>query len=329
MKISFNTRLDPEKINQADGYGYATDRILASLNNLGYEVSINDPTADVGFVFDQPHKGHWYDGQYKILYHPWESTKLLPRGKMSEFTDWLEIMNSVDEVWTPSPLVASWYHDYAGVTRPVHVFQHGVDADMWSSVPRKVEDKMIFLHVGGQSARKGLTETLKGFRRAFPTNQDVELHLKIISKTWQVPKFARVHIFNDRWPVEQLVQKHHDAHVFLYPSWGEGFGLMPLQAMATGMPTITSRIWAPYANFLDANLSIGGAMVKTPWPSIHPGEMICPDLDEIIDRLRYSYNNYDSVHRYSQSIVPSIKAYYDWDTLTDDAFGALKNRLEK
>jgi hypothetical protein len=335
LKISFNTILMPHEINKMDGYGYATDRVLASLEALGYEVTINDPTADVGFVFNQPQHARYHGNQYRILYHPWESTRLIEKNThlnpslnpSLKGKNWQGVMNAVDEVWTPSPLVASWYHEYAGVTTPVYVYEHGVDR-IWTPRFREREDKLSFLHVGGEAVRKGLTETLKGFRRAFPGQDDVELTLKIISKSWKVPKFFRVVVYNDRYKIEELVDMYHRNHVYVYPSWGEGFGLTPLQAMATGMPTMTSKVWAPYANFLDPNLALGGTLVNSPWPAIHPGKMIKPDVDEIIDKYRYCYENYDSLRDYAMSITPSVAAHYDWNTLTAAAFGALEERLK-
>lgn len=49
-------------------------------------------------------------------------------------------------------------------------------------------------------------------------------------------------IFTGYVPVEELPLFYNAAHIFCYPSFYEGFGLPPLEAMACGTPTIASNI---------------------------------------------------------------------------------------
>ena len=320
MKISLNVRIMPEKVHTSNGYGYATDRMLASLRNLGYEVTYNDPKADVGIFFDQPHHWKFYGNQYRIGYHPWESTLLMP--------GWADIMNEeVDEVWTPSPLIAQWYTDYAGVVKPVYVYEHGVDP-VWSEVDRSLDGPMKFLHVGAEASRKGARETMHCFRRAFGYNKDVALTMKIISRGWNVGAMRGITVVNERYDLDQLISMYHNHHAYVYPSWGEGFGLTPLQAMATGMPTITVPEWAPYRDFLDPNLAISSKFWPSPWSKIHPGKMLKPSEDDIVAGYRYVYNNYDEVSTFAHSQVEKLRKHYDWDRLTKECFESLENRLE-
>lgn len=318
MKISHGTRI--AKIEDSNGYGYATTNMLDSLSRLGYEVNPNDETADVEIWFDQPQHWKFSKGVYKIGYHPWESTLL--------HKDWVPIMNECDEIWTPSPIIADWYARYGGIKVPIYVYEHGVDP-IWSPKERAVEDKFKFLHVGGEAARKGLKETLRAFRLAFPNNNDVELNLKVISDGWNVPWFKKVNIINKRMGLQDLVGLFHDNHAYVYPSWGEGFGLTPIQAMATGMPTITLPGWAPYAKHLDPALSIESKLVKSPWPAVHPGAMLQPKVDDIVDAMRFAYHNYDAAHKSQLDAVPALMDAYNWDKLTQTAFENLASRLQK
>lgn len=321
MRISWGCNVDLEDLANHNGYGSATENIVNSLRKLGHRVSSNDPEAEVHFHFDQPqHYRAPREGMYQIIYHPWEST-LLKRG-------WPEIMNACDEVWTPSPLIAEWYQKYSGITRPVYVFEHGVNS-IWAPKERKIDDKFKFLHVGGEASRKGMAETLKAFRLAFPTETDVQLTMKVNSMGWNLPGFNKVEVINYRMSPVELVELYHNHHAFVYPSYGEGFGLTPLEAMATGMPTITVPGWAPYKNYLDPKLSIGSKMVRTPWLRVHPGMMLKPSIDDTVDAMRYAYEHYDEVHTTAQTTVPALVARYDWDKLTQNAFEELAKRLKK
>ena len=49
-------------------------------------------------------------------------------------------------------------------------------------------------------------------------------------------------IFTYYTPEEDMVGLYNGAKVFVYPSLYEGFGLPPLEAMACGVPVITSNV---------------------------------------------------------------------------------------
>lgn len=315
MRISHGTRI--KDINDTNGYGYATVNMINSLQRLGHIVDQNDPEAPVEIWFDQPHHWEWRKEQYKIGYHPWESTKLKD--------DWVERMNKCDEIWTPSPIVADWYRA-DGVEPPVYVYEHGVDK-IWTPHKREVKDTINFLHVGGEAARKRADKTMKAFRDAFPNRTDVTLTMKMISPGWGIPNIGRIKILNEKMEEAELVNLFHENHIYLYPSYGEGFGLTPLQAISTGMPTITVPDWAPYSEFLDDDLCIPAKLRGSLWPHLHPGKVWGPDFDATVDIMRYAVDNYEDLHARALARVPEIQAKYDWDALTKDAFDALEKRL--
>lgn len=314
MKLSHGTRVG--QIKPTNGYGYATHGMRSSLNRLGYQFNPNDATAPVELWFDQPHHWEWRDHQYKIGYHPWESSEIDP--------EWLEAMNKCDEVWTPSPIIADWYRAW-GLPN-VHVYEHGVDP-AWSYKRREVTDKIRFLHVGGEALRKGADITLDAFRAAFAGRDDVELTLKMNNEGWNITRVGKVTVFNSLIEESDLIKMFHEHHVFVYPSWGEGFGLNPIQAMRTGMPTLCTGAWAPYARLLDPDLTIGSRLVESPWQEVHPGKMFAPDFDDVVDKLRFVADNYEDAVDNAVPISQAVVEEYDWDTLTASTFSALENRL--
>lgn len=321
MRISFATPKSSKKIGGHNGYGYATLCILKSLQELGYEVNDNDRTADVEFAFNQPLAWEFKsDTSYKIGYHPWESTLLLD--------GWADIMNKCDEIWTPSPVTADWYTRYSGIKVPVYVFEHGVEHD-WEPVKREPEHTIKFLHVGGEATRKGGWDMPAMFRIAFNGyRDDVTLTLKMINTNWHnIRQLGKVRYINERYDHDEMKQlfRYHD--VYAYPSHGEGFGLTPLQALATGMPTIIPDAWAPYRRFVDPKLAVSSKFKQSNWPEIHPGFMFDPDRDEFIDRMRYAADHYDEVRDFACSNAFEIHKEYDWNNLTKAAFEALEARL--
>lgn len=320
MKISLGTRVsDLDRLKGTNGYGYATKCMYESLQRLGYHIEPNDSSADVEIWFDQPPTWKFSPNTYKIGYHPWESTELQP--------GWAEIMNKCDEIWTPSPLIADWYRQYAGVTVPVYVYQHGIDP-IWKTVKREPSEKIKFLHIGAEATRKGGWDTVRAFRRAFPHNQDVSLTIKMINSGWNgIPNLGRVRYINGPLSLGNLQKLYYLHDVYVYPSAGEGFGLTPMQAIATGMPTITVPDWAPYADYLDPNLSISAKLVRSPWPKIHPGKVFRPKFDDVIDRMRWVVDNYEPSRDYAIEKGLLLHENYDWDSITKEVFVDLEKRL--
>jgi glycosyltransferase involved in cell wall biosynthesis len=152
--------------------------------------------------------------------------------------------------------------------------------------------------------------------------------MKMISEGWSIIKLPGINYINELYTLEQLVELFHNNHVFVYPSYGEGFGLNPLQALATGMPTITLPAWAPYAKYIHPKLAIPSNLQKTPWPLHHPGAMFKPDQDAVTEAVRYAYNNYEELVEWHVAQVPELVAEYSWDTITAKVFSDLENRLK-
>jgi glycosyltransferase involved in cell wall biosynthesis len=187
---------------------------------------------------------------------------------------------------------------------------------------------MRFLHCGAEAARKGGFEVMRSFRKAFQNrDDDVELTLKMINPGWNIPTIGRAVVVNRTLGLEQLVDLFQEHHAYVYPSWGEGFGLTPLQALATGMPTVTVPDWAPYAHHLDDNLKIKAKPHHTQWPVMHPGTMFSPSIDDMIDRMRWLADNYDEAADFAYAQTGPVHEEYDWLSLTKDAFDALQGRL--
>jgi glycosyltransferase involved in cell wall biosynthesis len=323
MRISIGTRIKTENISGMNGYGYATICMIDSLKKLGHEVNDNDRTADVEIWFDQPEHWDFSEGPYKIGYHPWESTQLQE--------GWADIMNACDEIWTPSPLMADWYTRFAGVRVPVHVYEHGVEHE-WAAVKREPEQFIKFLHVGAEASRKGGWDTVRAFRKAFSgahERTDVKLTLKMINSSWNsVPNLGRVTYINDKLGIGQMLDLFHHHDVYVYPSRGEGFGLTPLQALATGMPTITVPDWAPYKDFLDPRLNLPAVLESTNFPEIHPGKMFYIDEDDIIDKMRWVADNYEPARDFAIENSFAVHEKYDWNDLTEKMFSELEKRLK-
>lgn len=298
--------------------------MVRSLQELGHEVPFQDESCKVQIHFSQPEWYDFYDNQYKIGYTPWESSELPEH--------WLDGFNECDEVWTPSPLIAEWYKD-AGVTKPIFIYEHGVDSEVWTPRHRTAKTKLKFLHHGEPAPRKGGEMAVKAFRAAFGDRDDVHLTIKghnrstirvkdrmgsIVGQPHEL--YDNVTLLTGEYDEADLVNLYLRNDVLVYPGYGEGFGLIPLQAMATGMPVICTEAWAPYKRFLLPELRLSSKLGDSPWPGMHPGKMFFPEYDHLVEIYRDVAENFDAYADKAHRIQPRVVKAYDWLDLTEQAF---------
>jgi glycosyltransferase involved in cell wall biosynthesis len=328
MIISYNT--DPGNFNTAVGYGHAGFQIVQSLQRLGHKVPWADPDAPVELFFVQPEYWEFSGGadQLKIGYWPWESTKL--------HESWYYHTDKADELWTTSYWCKDVFEKELG--RPVHVYEHGIEPKWQSTVDRSGSTKLKFLHVGEPAVRKDGQLALNAFLEEFGEQDDVHLTIKahqantvrLLNRQGEnigVPgPRQRVTVIIEEYTDEQMVELFHEHDVLVYPSWGEGFGLIPLQGLSTGMPTICTSAWAPYAGFL-GDLSLTSRLVDSPWEPWHTGQMYEPDKEHLKQLMRYTYDNWKSVESTFREQAPAVHVRYDWDRLTERAFRHIVQKL--
>ena len=109
----------------------------------------------------------------------------------------------------------------------------------------------VILFVGTIEPRKNLPTLLRAFRR-LRDNYKTDAALVIAgNRGWLADEVDSVASelqlgdtvrFLGGVPNEQLVYLYNAAKIFVWPSFYEGFGLPPLEAMACGTPVITSQV---------------------------------------------------------------------------------------
>lgn len=330
MEISFVTNAGNLTLN--NGYGKAGFGLVTSLQRLGNKVPFASETAPVEIAFCQPDYSDWSnDSAYHIQYTPWESTKL--------HDGWKEAFNDTcDEVWTTSPWCAQVYKD-AGVERPIYVYQHGINKIV-TPKRRTHGGKIRFLHVGEPAMRKGGQLALNAFRDVFGDRDDVHLTIKahrrssvrVYDKSGSIlglpdQLYKNVTIMYDDLTEKALNELYLEHDVLIYPSWGEGFGFIPIEAAATGMPVICTDSWPPYENLLVPDLLVKSRLEDSPWPDTHPGKMYTPDYVSLTGALQRINTRFDWYAGLAIRNVPSIFKAYDWDRLTEDAFAHIVEKF--
>ncbi len=162
---------------------------------------------------------------------------------------------------------------FAANAEPVVIY-HGINPEHWNeplTIPEKLAQRIksvspYILFVGRIEAKKNVTTLIKAFGELAKTDTKTNLVLvgrpshgyaDVADAIQQLPDSvkARVHelgyVFDDRpW------MQH--AAVFAFPSAFEGFGLPPLEAMATGIPVVAAN-----GTSLPEIVGDGGLLVDT------------------------------------------------------------------
>jgi glycosyltransferase involved in cell wall biosynthesis len=130
-----------------------------------------------------------------------------------------------------------------GVKIPISVVPLGIDPKMFPYMDRPSRSKFTFLMLGTLTLRKNPGAVVETFMSLFKDKKDVRLILKTQSKTLPPIKFPGydIQIIDSHMTPQELRMLYYEADAFVFPSKGEGFGLPPLEAMATGLPTILAR----------------------------------------------------------------------------------------
>jgi glycosyltransferase involved in cell wall biosynthesis len=319
MQIAYHTHEGGMDLTQ--GYGYAGYGIVTSLQKLGHTTPFNYAGAPVLFDFTQPGFYQYHEGQYHIGYTPWESTKL--------HDNWENLMNMCDEVWTTSDWCANVFKE-CGVTKPIYVYEHGID-HAWTPWRRKKGRVLRFLHHGEPAVRKNGWKAFEAFAELFGNDPRYELTLKsngyttirahrIDGSIAQVNEvYKNVRVIKEVLDINDLISLYKTHDVLIYPSFGEGFGFIPLQAMATGMPVIMNTSWAPYARF-SVGLDVKDRYIESPWQNVHPGEMLEPDFDSLKEQMRRAADDFETFSDHAFELAPQIHEEYDWVNVTERAF---------
>jgi hypothetical protein len=321
MQISISTPI--VNLKSKNGYGYALKNIVDSLNSLGHDTPFQNPKSPVQLNFSQPNYFKMHRDQYQISYTPWEST-VIP-------DVWKSNLSIVDEIWTTSDWCANVFEDNG--YKNVKVFPHGIDP-IWHPKKRQDDGVIKFLHIGEPAPRKAGQMVVDAFVKLFADNPKYQLTVKahnsnttriynnIIDKEIiGLPQniYSNITVITKEYDDNELLKLYNDHDVLVYPSYGEGFGFIPLQALASGMPTICTSAWAHYEKFLGP-LKLKSELIYSPWPFPHEGKVFEPNYLHLLETMRDVAHNFKAYSGYYFAQSTKIHEEYNWLQLTNKAF---------
>lgn len=314
----------------SQGYTNAAVSMITSLQQKDTAVFFNNRDIPFHINFCQPYY-YQLNNAYNIGYTPWESTKI-PEG-------WKYNMSLCNEIWTTSNFVKDVYIQN-GIKNDIHVIPHGISSDI-KIIERELSNKFNFLHIGGDSKRKNAQLVVDAFLELFDGDDNYQLVLKynkfcyaecyVDNRLVPADQHPQIIGIPDLLSNEQITELYNKCHCLVYPTSGEGFGMIPFEAMATGLPTIVTNLTgcADFAHYgIPLSAEYGDATYHSHLYSVDTGLWAVPDFDELLTHMTNVTNEYELFKKSAFNSAKIIHEKHSWSSVADMILERL-NAFEK
>jgi len=339
MRISLNTQADLRSNNHY-GYGKSFIEIQKAFRNYSYNeqrlyVDFNSKRCKAQMYYG-PHPVHnaHYPHQFKIHMSQTESTAF-EKHKVDAYS-------SADEFWTANEWGMNAAIESGIPEEKVFVYHHGINPEIYNAFLRGKKDKIRFLHIDSGSPRKRSDLVENAFNEIYKKNKNIELTLKYSHQphgeeswlnqdvlknrgNWIRPGTRHI---NETLSQNEMVALINFHDVLVYPSEGEGFGMIPLEVLATGMPVISTHEWAPYSEYFKSGHIESKIKPSTiNWGYSKEGNATIANFDSVIDRMQYFIDNIDLLSKDYFDQVDTIRSEYSWQNKTNNFLDSFVNRV--
>lgn len=171
---------------------------------------------------------------------------------------YINYYNTADQVWAPSNWAKKILISVGVNAEKINVVPCGVCPATFNPYHPRINtlgkgNKFRFLTIGKYEDRKGYEQLFDAFKIAFGNDSNVDLIIKADcfanteSKRRQLKSainyvnLSNIRIADGAYTLEEMVELYAYADCFVYPSKAEGWGLPLIEAIACGLPVMSTN----------------------------------------------------------------------------------------
>lgn len=263
--------------------------------------------------------------------------------------EWVDSCNMMDEIWVPT----NWDREKfrkGGVNVPIFVFAQGMDKNYFHPdiAPMRfdIPEKFKFLCNAAWDPRKNIPKLIEAFKLEFQKSEDVCLIIKTANlgmgekiaeeiKKINNPKgSAQVYVKEELIPNEGLGCLYTASDCFVLPTHGEAWGLPLFEALACGLPVITTGYGAPNEVLRDDKgeplpgvhfLRHQQSITETPYVYLQDNHWAEPSVPHLMEMMREVYTDITEEKKKAKETSSIIREKFDWSNVTKP----IKERLKE
>lgn len=277
----------------------------------------------------------WMTGKYKrddLVWHTMFETFPIPK-------EWCRCINMSAGMWAPSNWVKDIFIE-SGVEVPIMVSGYGIDPKAF--YPKQSEpyngDRPFKVVAWARDfvSRKNVSMSIKAFVEANLPNSYLEVKLNQDNelKPTGVTGHNNISFIHEDWSRRDIADWLRTADLFLYPSSGEGFGMMPLEAMSVGTPTICAYNTG-MMDFINDDIAYPIECKEALDPIYNRAlnakhlRSYQPSFDHFVSLIKHVYDNPIEANDKAKLAVLEIQENHTWDAVGKNALNLLINNFLK
>ena len=268
-----------------------------------------------------PHVRGYYEGQLAAILTMWESTEIPPSFRAN--------LHHFHRVFVPSLQNLELYRRFHSDVRYVPL---GVDGEKWGYVQRPPIKRDFRFLTAGYGTRKNSAQVAKAFLTVFPDGKPptpLEPIPRLIIRSRDDISGPGITSIRQDLSGSQEIALYADSHCYVSGSMGEGWGMMPLQAIAQGLPTILGNAHghAAFAHYgIPLDVHPYDAKGATFWGD--GGEWWQPDFDQMCEAMWDVYQDYNKHEEIAAARSFRAVAEFPWSRTAEELIFNLSEMFE-
>jgi len=334
---------------ERDGYGCGVRNIARELRRIDSDDEIIDMAVDGMYVNPQERTWTRPDQAVMVCLPLWYGDVVADGGltgvtmfEASRLPDnWATLIN---QYCTRLVVPCAWnvqVFETSGVRVPISIVPWGINPEEYFYMERNTltpalsqrergeERPYTFVWSGTPDLRKGWDVAYRAFRLAFGDRNDVQLILHFREALPGQPRFRDRNVRAMVGSIDDYAWRAllASADVFVYPARGEGWGLPPREAAATGLPVIATNFGGlaqdigAWAMPLDVRRMVTAEYGYFDAGSI--GEWAEPDIDHLVELMRWCECNRDAAREVSRCAAEWLRIRGTWAQTAQQLLGAI------